>query len=96
MKRKLTNATIEVRGTEITVIHQEDEDFISLADMARNFDGGPALIEQWLKNKDTVLFLGVSWNTVRRCIFNWKLIDPQITHISADSGSGRNNLRPSA
>jgi hypothetical protein len=32
---------------------------ISLTDMVRNFDGGSALIEQWLKNKDTVLFLGV-------------------------------------
>lgn len=59
MKKKPTIATISVQGTEITVIHQEDDDFISLTDMVRNFDGGPALIEQWLKNKDTVLFLGV-------------------------------------
>ncbi len=59
MKKKPTNATINVRGTEIAVIHHEDDDFISLTDMVRNFDGGPALIEQWLKNKDTVLFLGV-------------------------------------
>ena len=58
-KKKPTNATINVRGTEIAVIHHEDDDFISLTDMVRNFDGGPALIEQWLKNKDTVLFLGV-------------------------------------
>ena len=27
--------------------------------MVRNFDGAGALIEQWLKNKDTVLFLGI-------------------------------------
>lgn len=59
MKKKPTTATISVQGTEITVIHQENDDFISLTDMVRNFDGGPALIEQWLKNKDTVLFLGV-------------------------------------
>jgi hypothetical protein len=59
MKKKPTKATINVRGTEIAVIHHEDDDFISLTDMVRNFDGGPALIEQWLKNKDTVLFLGV-------------------------------------
>jgi type I restriction enzyme, R subunit len=39
---------------------------------------------------------GVTWNTVRRNIFNWKLSDPQIAQISADSESGRNNLRPSA
>ena len=34
-------------------------DYISLTDMAKRFEGGGALIEQWLKNKDTVLFLGV-------------------------------------
>ena len=27
--------------------------------MMKNFEGGSALIEQWLKNKGTVLFLGV-------------------------------------
>jgi len=59
MRKKTANATISVQGTEIAVIQHEDDDFISLTDMVRNFDGGPALIEQWLKNKDTVLFLGV-------------------------------------
>jgi len=39
---------------------------------------------------------GVTWNTVRRCIFNWKLVDPQIAQISADSETRGNNLRPSA
>jgi len=36
-----------------------NKDYISLTDMVKNFEGGSALIEQWLKNKDTVLFLGV-------------------------------------
>lgn len=53
MRRKTANATISVQGTEIAVIQHEDDDFISLTDMVGNFDGGPALIEQWLKNKDT-------------------------------------------
>ena len=39
---------------------------------------------------------GVSWNTVRRNIFNWKLSDPQIALISTDSEPKENNLRPSA
>ena len=30
MKKKATNATINVRGTEITVIRQEDQDYISV------------------------------------------------------------------
>lgn len=59
MKKKPTSNKTKVRGTEITVIQREAGDFISLTDMVRNFDGGSALIEQWLKNKDTVLFLGV-------------------------------------
>ena len=36
-----------------------NKDYISLIDKVKNFEGGSALIEQWLKNKDTVLFLGV-------------------------------------
>ncbi len=69
MKRKSDNATINVRGTDITVIRRNDEDYISLTNMVRNFDGGPALIEQWLKNKDTVLFLGV-WEQLNNPDFN--------------------------
>ncbi len=69
MKRKFDNTTINVRGTDITVIRRDDEDYISLTDMVRNFDGGPALIEQWLKNKDTVLFLGV-WEQLNNPDFN--------------------------
>jgi hypothetical protein len=37
--------------------------------MVRNFEGGGALIEQWLKNKDTVLFLGV-WERINNPDFN--------------------------
>ena len=56
---KTKRSTIKVQGTSIGVLSQPDGDYISLTDMVRNFDGAGALIEQWLKNKDTVLFLGV-------------------------------------
>src|SRR5664279_256788 len=52
-------STIEVQGSAIAILSQPGGDYISLTDMVRNFDVGGALIEQWLKNKDTVLFLGV-------------------------------------
>ena len=39
---------------------------------------------------------GVTWNTVRRCIFSWKLLEPQISQMSADGENQKNNLRPSA
>ena len=66
---KPKKVTIEVQGTEITVLTKEHGDFISLTDMVRNFEGGGALIEQWLKNKDTVLFLGV-WERIHNPDFN--------------------------
>ena len=66
---KAKPATIEVQGTAITVITKEHGDYISLTDMVRNFEGGSALIEQWLKNKDTVLFLGV-WEQIHNPGFN--------------------------
>ena len=37
--------------------------------MVQHFDGGSALIEQWLKNKDTVLFLGM-WEQINNPDFN--------------------------
>jgi hypothetical protein len=66
---KPKRSTIEVQGTAIGILTQPGGDYISLTDMARNFDGAGALIEQWLKNKDTVLFLGV-WERINNPGFN--------------------------
>lgn len=89
MKKKPTNAKINVQGTEITVIHDNADDFICLTDMVRNFDGGPALIEQWLKNKDTVLFLGV-WERLNNPDFK----TPEFEGIRREAG--RNSFYLSA
>ena len=62
-------ATITVQGTDISILAQHEEDFISLTDMVKSFEGGAALIEQWLRNKDTVLFLGV-WEQINNPDFN--------------------------
>lgn len=58
MNEKTTNAKINIQGTEIAVVQQDSNDFISLTNMVRNFDGGLALIEQWFKNKSAILFRG--------------------------------------
>ena len=51
--------SIVVQGTTVGIATRHEQDYISLTDMVRRFEGGGALIEQWLKSKDTVLFLGV-------------------------------------
>lgn len=65
----MKNRIITVKGAEVTIATRHEQDYISLTDMVRNFDGGSALIEQWLKNKDTVLFLGV-WEQLNNPRFN--------------------------
>lgn len=86
---KPKNTTFEVQGTEITVVTKEHGDYISLTDMVRNFEGGGALIEQWLKNKDTVLFLGV-WEQIHNPDFN------SIEFEGIRNAAGRNSFFLSA
>ena len=66
---KPKKTVIEVQGTAVTILSQPQGDFISLTDMVRHFEGGGALIEQWLKNKDTILFLG-AWERIHNPDFN--------------------------
>ena len=64
-----TKTAIEVQGMPITVRSRKGEDFISLSDMVRHFEGGGALIERWLSSKDTILFLGV-WEQLNNPAFD--------------------------
>ena len=52
-------AKIIVNETEITIINIEEKDYISLTDMVKGIDNGLALIEKWLRNKNTIEFLGI-------------------------------------
>jgi hypothetical protein len=65
----MKNRIINVKGAEVTIATRHEQDYISLTDMVRNFEGGSALIEQWLRTKDTVLFLGV-WEQLNNPGFN--------------------------
>jgi len=65
----MKNRTITVQGAEVGITTRHEQDYISLTDMVKNFEGGSVLIEQWLRNKDTVLFLGV-WEQVYNPGFN--------------------------
>lgn len=72
---------INVKGADITIATRHEQDYISLTDMVKSFEGGSALIEQWLKNKDTVLFLGV-WEQLNNPGFN----SPEFEGIRNEAG----------
>jgi len=63
------NRSIVVKGTVVTIATRNEHDYISLSDMVRSFEGQGALIENWLRAKDTVLFLGV-WEQLNSPGFN--------------------------
>lgn len=65
------NKKIEVLSTEIRVNSVRDEDYISLTDIARykNQDRTDDLIRNWLRNRNTLEFLGI-WEHLNNPGFN--------------------------
>ena len=59
---------IIVQGSQIgLLLHGNDNDFISLTDMAKKF-GDDVLIYQWMRNRNTVEFLGI-WEKIHNSDF---------------------------
>ena len=56
----MKNDKIVVKGSEISIMHIDTEDFISLTDIARHKDAlnTDDIIKNWLRNRNTVELLG--------------------------------------
>jgi len=65
---KPKKTTIDVHGTDVTVLSNKGGDFISLTDMLKAKDGD-FFIADWLRNRNTVEFLGI-WESVHNPAFN--------------------------
>lgn len=54
------NKKIEIKGTEITIYQTNNEDYISLTDIARHKDSSnmDSIIQNWLRNRNTIELLG--------------------------------------
>jgi hypothetical protein len=73
---------IHVNGTEITIITQNEEDYLCLTDMVAKIEDGTRLIERWLNSKTTVDFLGV-WEQLNNPDFK----TPEFRGIRENVGS---------
>ena len=62
---------IEVLSREVRVAGVNDQDYICLTDIARykNEDASDDLIRNWLRNRNTVEFLGI-WEQINNPNFN--------------------------
>jgi hypothetical protein len=79
---------IQVEGSDITIIlpNAKNDDYFSLTDIAKRFneDNPTGLIASWMKNKDTIEFLGV-WEKLNNPNFN--LI--QLEEVKKEAGFNR-------
>jgi len=73
-----------VDNAEIQVIKFEEEDYISLTDMVRNIENGVVLIEKWLRNKNTIEFLGI-WEE----LYNEQFDHEEYNKIMNEAGLNR-------
>jgi len=60
LKYIMKNNKITVKGSEISILHIDKEDYISLTDIARHKDPDRTdfIIQNWLRNRNTVELLG--------------------------------------
>lgn len=73
-----------VDDIEIQVIKFEEDDYISLTDMVRNIENGYVLIEKWLRNKNTIEFLGI-WEE----LYNEQFEYDEYCNIMQEAGLNR-------
>ena len=63
------NKTINIQGNEITIIAQNQNDYISLTDMARS-QLQEVVIIKWLSLKSSIEYLG-EWESLYNSDFNY-------------------------
>ena len=63
-------AKINVHNTSVTVINHNDNDYISLTDIAKYKSDEPAaVISNWMRNRNTIEYLGI-WESLYNPNFN--------------------------
>jgi hypothetical protein len=68
---KASKSIIAVKGSPVTVVRENDTDYISLTDIAKHKEPNRAdqIIQNWMRNRNTVEFLGV-WERLNNPGFN--------------------------
>lgn len=54
----MKNRIINVKGGDIAIVSRQEQDYISLTDMLKNF-GDESILYNWLRNRNTIEFLGI-------------------------------------
>jgi len=68
---KSKKSTVDVQGTTVSIVSSGNDDYLSLTDIAKykNPDHADDVIRNWLRNRNTIEFLGV-WERLNNSDFN--------------------------
>ncbi|MDX2249985.1 MAG: KilA-N domain-containing protein [Bacteroidia bacterium] len=68
---KEKKSTIHVQGLAVSIISQQQDDYISITDIARHRDAERSdyILQNWLRNRSTIEFIGL-WEQLRNPNFN--------------------------
>jgi len=84
----MKNREIIVKETKITIIAVKENDYISLTDMIKSF-GDETVIYNWLRNKDTIQFLGI-WEQINNPDFK----PIEFDRFKSEAGFNRFTMSP--
>jgi len=82
-KKNQKQLQLTIQGNTIEVIKLYEEDYISLTNMVKNY-GGSTQVQNWLRLKDTIEFLGV-WEQMNNPSFN----SIEFDRIKSEAGTSR-------
>src|SRR5688500_7252395 len=85
------NKSISVKGAEIFVYQHNEQDFISLTDIARYRDAERSdyILQNWMRNRSTIEFIGL-WEQFNNPEFN----SIEFDGIKNNAGSNSFSLTP--
>jgi hypothetical protein len=78
--------TINVKGTEIILFSKNNEDYISITDIARfkNANEPKDVVKNWMRNRSTIEFLGL-WEKINNPIFKGVEFDSFLFQAGSNS-----------
>ena len=89
-KGKLFPSTITVQGVDIRLTSKNEEPFVSLTDIASKYGEAKTMIQNWMRTRSTVEFLGV-WEMMN-CPNTFNRVEFET--LKNESGSNRFALSP--
>jgi len=82
------NKSIIVKGTEINILNQDNQEYLSLTDMVKGF-GDDTMIYSWMRNRNTLEFIGI-WEELNNPSFKGN----EFVTFKTQAGLNSFNLTP--